>query len=149
LTNRKKNGQITSKRVQTFFRLELRQTYHRDVSFEQGGSNYFFILNKIACYLGVNLLTRTRIQKDKMFYAYIVISHNVTSNNKVINYFNKFSLFSSKYLSFKDWSHVVELSKLRGGKILTAEETLEIQKIKEQFNSKRKSFDFSHLNNFV
>jgi hypothetical protein len=28
--------------VQTFFRIELRQTYHRDVSGEQGGASYFF-----------------------------------------------------------------------------------------------------------
>jgi hypothetical protein len=40
---------------------------------------------------------------------------------------------------------VVELNKLRGGKVLTKEELLEVEKIKAQFNSKRKIFDFSHL----
>ena len=149
LIDRKKNGNITSKRVQAFFRLELRQTYHRDVSVEQGGASYFVVLNKIACYLGVNLLSRTREQKDKVFYAFMVISHSAASHEKVINYFNKFPLFSSKYLAFKDWSYVVELSRLRNGKILTSEEILEIKKIKEQFNSKRKLFDFSHLDNFI
>jgi len=34
--------------VQTFFRLEIRQTYHRDVSAELGGISYSAILNKIA-----------------------------------------------------------------------------------------------------
>lgn len=29
LTNRKKKGKITTKRVQIFFRIELRQNYHR------------------------------------------------------------------------------------------------------------------------
>jgi hypothetical protein len=52
-------------------------------------------------------------------------------------------------LAFKDWSHVVELSKLRAGKNITTEEILEVKKIKEQFNSKRKSFDFSHLENLI
>ena len=52
-------------------------------------------------------------------------------------------------MAFKDWSYVVELSRLRNGKILTSEEILEIKKIKEQFNSKRKLFDFSHLDNFI
>jgi hypothetical protein len=149
LIDRKKNGKITSKRVQTFFRIELRQTYHREVSAEQGGASYFIILNKIACYLGVNLYSRTREQKDKVFYAFMVISHSSTSHEKVINYFNKFPLFSSKYLAFKDWSYVVELSRLRHGKVLTSKEILEIQKIKEQFNSKRKLFDFSHLDNLI
>ena len=79
----------------------------------------------------------------------MVISHNAASHEKVINYFNLFPLYSSKYLAFKDWSYVVELSKLRAGKVLTPEEILEVKKIKEQFNSKRKLFDFSHLDNLI
>jgi hypothetical protein len=38
---------------------------------------------------------------------------------------------------------------LRAGKVLTPEEILEVKKIKEQFNSKRKLFDFSHLDNLI
>jgi len=102
LTNRKKKGNITCKRVQTFFRIELRQTYHRTASVEQGGASYFVILNKVATYLGVNLLSRTREQKDKVFYAFMVISHNAASHAKVISYFNRFPLYSSKYLAYKD-----------------------------------------------
>lgn len=146
LIDRKKNGKSTSKRVQTFFRLELRQTYHRETSIEQGGSSYFNILNKIASYLNVNLLSRTREREDKLFYAFMVISHNQVSNEKVIEYFNQFPLFSSKFLSFKDWSYVVKLSKLRNGKAITSKEISEIIKIKSQFNNKRNSFDFEHLN---
>ena len=149
LTNRKKKGNITSKRVQTFFRIELRQTYHRDVSVEQGGASYFVILNKIATNFGVNLLSRTREKKDKVFYAFMVISHNIASHEKIINYFNKFPLFSSKYLAFKDWSYVVKLSKLRAGKVLTSEELLEVKKSKKQFNNKRKLFNFSHLDGLI
>jgi hypothetical protein len=40
---------------------------------------------------------------------------------------------------------VVELTRLRAGKVLTKEEISEVEIIKAQFNSKRKSFDFSHL----
>lgn len=149
LTDRKKNGQITTKRVQTFFRLELRQTYHRGVSAEQGGASYFAILNKIASYLNVNLLARTREQKDKVFYAFMVISHSAATHDKVINYFDRFPLYSSKFLAYKDWSHVVELSRLRNGNLLTSKEISEVKIIKTQFNSKRKIFDFSHLNNLI
>jgi hypothetical protein len=42
------------------------------------------------------LLSRTREQKDKVFYAFICISHSSATHEKVINYFNKFPLFSSK-----------------------------------------------------
>lgn len=147
LTDRKKKGNITSKRVQTFFRIELRQTYHRDVSAEQGGASYFAILSKIATYLNVNLYSRTRIQKDKVFYVFMVISHSAASHAKVISYFDRFPLYSSKYLAYKDWSYVVEQARLRAGKVLTPKEISEVEKIKAQFNNKRKSFDFSHLIN--
>jgi len=88
--------------VQTFFRLEIRQTYHRDVPVEQGGTSYFAILSKIATYLGVNLLSRTREQKDKVFYSFMVISHSAASHAKVTSYFDRFPLYSSKYLAYKD-----------------------------------------------
>lgn len=102
LTNRKKRGKVTNKRVQTFFRIELRQTYHRDASVLHGGTSYSEILNKIARHLGVNLYSRSRIQKDKLFYSFMVISHSIKSHNKVISYFNRFPLYSSKYLAYKD-----------------------------------------------
>jgi hypothetical protein len=103
LTNRKKKENITSKKIQNFFRIELRQTYHRDVSVEQGGgASYFVILNNIGTYLGVNLLSRTRERKDKVFYAFMVISHSTASHAKVISYFDRFPLYSSKYLAYKD-----------------------------------------------
>jgi len=41
LVDRKKNGTTRGKRVQTFFRIELRQNYHRDVSEKQGGISGF------------------------------------------------------------------------------------------------------------
>ena len=84
-----------------------------------------------------------------MFYAFIVISHNAASHAKVISYFNRFPLYSSKYLAYKDWSYVVEQTRLRAGKVLTQKEISEIEKIKAQFNNKRKSFNFSHLDNLT
>lgn len=145
LTDRKKKGIITSKRVQVFFRIELRQNYHRQASIDQGGTSYFTILDKVARYLGVNLYSRSREQGDKIFYSFMVISHSLESHKKTIEYFERYPLYSSKYLAFKDWKYVVEQIRLRDGKPLTAENTLEITKIKAQFNNKRKQFDFSHL----
>jgi hypothetical protein len=51
ITNRKKKGVITIKRIQIFFRIELKQNYHRDVSTIQGGTSYCEILIKIARYI--------------------------------------------------------------------------------------------------
>ena len=149
LTDRKKKGANTSKRVQVFFRIELRQNYHREASVEQGGISYFKILSDIARYLGVNLYSRSREQNEKIFDAYMVISHNLDSHKKVIEYFERYPLYSSKYLAYKDWKYVVEQIRLRQGKPLTAENILEIQRVKGQFNNKRKNYDFSHLNTLV
>ncbi len=98
-----------------------------------------------GAYLKVNLYSRSREQKDKVFYSYMVISHNSESHLKVIDYFTRYPLYSSKYLAYKDWKYVVEQIQLRNGKPLTAENIKEIQRIKDQFNNKRKEFDFSHL----
>ena len=114
---------------------------------EQGGTSYFKILSNIARYLDVNLYSRSREQKDKIFYSYLVISHNLTSHKKVIEYFDRYPLFSSKYLAYKDWKYVVEQIRLRGGKPL--ENILEIKSIKAQFNNNRKNYDFTHLDSIV
>jgi hypothetical protein len=142
LVNRKKRGTVTSKRVQAFFRIELRQNYHR---YSSEGTSYFSILSTIARYFNVNIYSKSREQKDKIFYSYTVVSHNMESHIKVIEYFDCYPLYSSKYLAYKDWKYVVEHIKLRDGKPLTVENILEIEKIKAQFNRKRIEFDFSHL----
>lgn len=149
LVDRKKKGIITSKRVQTFFRIELRQDYHRDLPTNLGGTSYFDILSKIARYLDVNLYSRTREIGEKIFYAYIVMSHNNLSHQKVMEYFDKFPLYSSKHLAYKDWSYLVKKNISRNSKPLSKEDIVEIEKIKSKFNSKRELFDFSHLNNII
>jgi hypothetical protein len=113
LTDRKKNGLVTGKRVQSFFRIELRrrQNYHRDVSEKQGGFSYFNILTKIAAFLTVNLYTRTRHINDKVFYAFMVIAHNSKSHEIARSYFDRFPLYSSRYLAYKDWCRVQDLRK--------------------------------------
>lgn len=77
-----------------------------------------------------------------MFYAFVAIAHNSRSHVIVRKYFKKFPLYSSKYLTYKDWCLVQDLH--RGS--LSKENLEKIKDIKNQFNSKRKVFDFSHLN---
>jgi LAGLIDADG endonuclease len=79
----------------------------------------------------------------------MVVSHNMESHTKVIEYFDCYPLYSSKYLAYKDWKYVVEQIKLRDGKPLTIDNILEIEKIKAQFNKKRIEFDFSHLDSII
>jgi hypothetical protein len=57
--DRKKTGKVIRTNVQTFFRIEVKQNYSRYVTIDQGGSNYFYILTKIAAFFTVNIYTRT------------------------------------------------------------------------------------------
>ena len=141
LTERKKNGVSLGKRVQTFFRIEVKQNYSREVTQNQGGSSYFNILTEIAAFLTVNLYTRTRKTENKVFYAFLAVAHNSRSHEIARRYFDRFPLYSSKYLAYKDWCLVQDLH--RGN--LTKEKLDKIKMIKNNFNSKRKVFNFSHL----
>lgn len=149
LTNQKKNSKVGAKRVQTFFRIELKQNYSKEVSDSLGGISYFNILTKIAALLGVNLYTRTRYSGDKVYYSFMVISHNFTSHVIVRNYFDRFPLYSSKYLAYKDWCLVQDLQIFNKGRLWSKEDIDKITFIKSQFNNKRKSFDFLHLDNLT
>ena len=95
------------------------------------------------------MYSRTREQNDKVFYSFTVMSHSAANHAKVISYFDRFPLYSSKYLAYKDWCFVVEQTRLRAGKALTQKEISEVEMIKAQFNSKRKSFDFTHLEKII
>jgi hypothetical protein len=99
--DRKKNNTIKTN-VQTFFRIEVKQNYSREVAVSQGGASYFSIMTKIAEFFTVNLYIRTRTVEDKVFYAFMAISHNSRSHKIVRDYFDRFPLYSSKYLAYKD-----------------------------------------------
>jgi hypothetical protein len=88
--------------VRTFFRIEVKQNYSREVASDQGGASYFNIMTKICEFLTVNLYTRTRTVDDRVYYAFMAISHNARSYEIVRNYFDRYPLYSSKYLAYKD-----------------------------------------------
>jgi hypothetical protein len=59
-------------------------------------------MSQIGMYLGVTVHSRSRSVKDKNFHSFTVISQNKISNLKILDYFSKYPLLSSKYLDFKD-----------------------------------------------
>jgi hypothetical protein len=144
--DRKKENKVLRTSVQTFFRIEVKQNYSRDVGADQGGASYFNIMTKIAEFFTVNLYTRTRTVDDRVYYAFMAISHNWRGHDLARNYFNRFPLYSSKYLAYKDWCRVQDLHR---GISLSKESLNEIKIIKNQFNSKRKVYDFSHLDSLT
>jgi hypothetical protein len=140
--DRKKNGVFLRTSVQTSFRIEVKQNYSREVTLEQGGSSFFNIMSEIAGFFSVNLYTRTRKTEDKVFHAFAAVAHNSRSHVILRNYFDNYPLYSSKYLAYKDWCLVQDLH--RGS--LSKDNLERIKAIKNEFNTKKKVFDFSHLN---
>lgn len=142
-------------RVQTFFRIEVKQNYSREVTEYQGGNSYFNILTKITALFTINLYTRTRYKDDKVYYSFMAIAHNRTSHEIVRSYFDRYPLYSSKYLAYKDWCSIQDLvwNNHKGNYVkknsLTKANLMQIKAIKAQFNSKRVNFDFSHLNSLT
>ena len=139
--NRKKNGVFLRTSVQTFFRIEVKQNYSRQIPPNKGGGTYFNILSEIAAFFSVNLYTRIRKKEDKVYYAFMAIAHNSRSHEIVRKYFDSFPLYSSKYLAYKDWCLVQDLHREN----LNKNKLDKIKTIKNNFNIKRKVLDFSHL----
>jgi LAGLIDADG endonuclease len=99
--NIQKRTNKNSTRVQLTYRLEINQNYNKSDT-EENKVSFFPIISKIGLYLGVTVYSRSRIINDKIYYSFIVVSQNKLSNSKVCDYFNKYSLLSSKFLDYKD-----------------------------------------------
>jgi hypothetical protein len=135
-------------RVQLFYRLEINQNYHKSVALlkteqlEENKISFFPIMSKIGLFLGVTVYSRSRINKDKIYYSFIVMSSNKSSNSIVCDYFNKYPLLSSKYLDFKDWAYIVKLQNINKFTISYLDRVI---KIRTDFNKTRTTFVWDHL----
>ena len=139
--HKRSNKNLT--RVQLFYRLEIRQTYHR-LNNEGEQVSFFSIMSKVANYLGSNVLSRSRIKGDKQFYSFIVMAHSKSNLIKITNYFNKYPLLSSKHLDYLSWRYVLDLQKDSSRVSSYLDEALNIRK---DFNSTRTTYNWDHLEN--
>lgn len=128
-------------RVQLYYRLEIKQNYHK-LDNQGNKISFFFIISNIGKFLGVNVLSRTRSINDKEFFSYTIIAHNQDSQMKIINYFNAYPLLSSKYLDYKSWLYVWEKQKENP---VTTSYFEEAKIIRKDFNKTRTSYNWDHL----
>lgn len=70
-------------------------------------NSYFDIINKIATFLFCNLLTRKQNATGNIYYT--LTASSLESLKVIIDYFNKYLLYSSKYLDYKYWEIVAKL----------------------------------------
>ena len=96
------------------------------------------IMTKISEFLSTN------IRVLKKWSQYRIRTSSYDSNKILVSYFNKFPLFSSKYLDCLSWQKVLNI-KIKKEQVKKIEE---INKIKNNMNSKRTHFNWDHLQNF-
>jgi hypothetical protein len=138
-----KRSNRNSTRVQLYYRLEIRQNYHK-LDPDLLKISYFSIISKIALYLETNVLSRTRVINNKEFHSFTVVAHNKNSLNKINEYFEKFPLLSSKFLDYKDWYYIYNLQK---NSSLTTSYLNEAEQIRKDFNKNRSTYTWYHLKN--
>ena len=123
-------------KIECKFELSQRQRDHL------GNSNDLFLLT-IAKFLNLKL---KEIRVNTPNPQYRLRTTNLESNLILVNYLNKYSLFGSKFLDYKDWKEVLSLFEPRFksnqsniDKVLT---------LKSGINDKRTLFNWDHLNKF-
>jgi len=121
-------------KIECKFELSQRQIDHNK-------EDNFLFLNVIAEFLNTTVKS-IRITKPKPEYR--VRTVNLKGNLNLINYLNKYPLFSSKYLNYKDWIKVLKYFELKKH----TKSIEEIINIKLNMNDKRKEFNWDHLHNF-
>ncbi len=121
------------------FSLEQRIFYPKtNQSFENS-------LLQITSFFQVKLYTRFRKSIDKRYFIIRIESKH--SAQLLVNYLDKFCLFSSKYLDFLSWKRA--LSFILTKKHKTDKGQKFIANLKNNMNNKRTKFNWDHLNNIV
>jgi hypothetical protein len=106
--------------------------------------SYIDILTKISKFLNCNLKTRKQLSTNNEYFT--MTASNRNSLNIIITYFKLYTLYSSKYLDYKDWEQAVNLIMIN--KHYTEEGIKEIDLLKTKMNLKRIKYNWYHLNNF-
>lgn len=91
---------------------------------------------------------KQEVRKDNRS-NYLVRTTSRKSNERIVNYFNNYPLFSSKYLDYTDWLKVYNLRDINNKKILNTSKNIKIiWDSKNNMNNQRTIYNWDHLNNF-
>ena len=104
-------------------------------------NSYSPILTDIANFLNCNLLTRNQKATGNEYYALTASSR--ISLGIIINYLEKYPLYSSKYLDYKDWQTIVLL--MYEDKHYTEEGINKTEYVRNNMNRQRTYFNWDHL----
>jgi LAGLIDADG endonuclease len=106
-------------------------------------NSYFDVLNEISTFLNCNLNTRKQTSTGNKYF--IIAASSRKSLLIIMTYFKNFSLYSSKYLDYKDWEQAANL--IIENNHYTEKGIIKINDLKDHINLKRTYFNWDHLNN--
>jgi hypothetical protein len=99
--------------------------------------SYENILLSICSYFKVKLVQRYRQSINKSYY--IIRIENQNSIKLLIDYLNKFNLYSSKYLDYLLWKQAFEIILLKNH--YSKSGSLAVKKLKNRMNNSRTEFN--------
>lgn len=109
-------------------------------------------MSDIATFLGSSF---KEVEVRSKFAQYRIRTVTLASNIKLENYLDKYPLFSSKYLNYKDWLKVLEFKKIAAASVRSTVGTKydadfldKVVKIRDGMNNKRTIFVWDHLQGF-
>lgn len=123
-------------RIECKFELCQRQKDHNN-------RDNLFYLQEIA--LNIESVVKS-IRIDSNNPQYRIRTTSLKANLAVINYLNKYPLFGTKFLDYKDWVKVVKL--FENGRLDHKLNMEYVKQIKSCMNDKRTVFVWDHLQNF-
>lgn len=133
---------ITQKKIKVMVGFYLQQ---RMIDL-QSAQSLHNIMEKISFSISCNLKTLTRTKKEKKLCSYRVVTSSEKSNLILIEYLNKYSIFSSKYLNYKHWEKA--FTYIRERKNTVKQIIPLLLPLKQTMNSKRTLYNWDHLQNF-
>lgn len=103
--------------------------------------SYVPLFTKTSQFLNVKLETTIHNTKEYL----LIRASNRKSLSIILSYLNKFKLYSSKYLDFKNWAITGEL--LLNNTAYITKNKNKIYELKNSMNNKRIIYNWEHLQN--
>ena len=118
------------------------QFYLCQKEMDKNGNSFKNNLQNIADFLKVSL----KFRKINNYPQFTITTSNYNSNILLIEYLNKYPLFTSKYLNYIDWKIAFNLFYKKEHKHPFGLKKIKFLKL--NMNKNRKIFTWDHLNNF-
>ena len=105
--------------------------------------SYESVLTNISNFINCSLLVKNQKSTGNSYYT--LTASSILSLKIIINYLEKYPLFSSKYLDYKDWKKVVLLI-IENKHTVWSDEAISFAALKKNnMNTKRTFFNWDHL----